>query len=95
MHERAVEVQRVGDDVAVEARDTESVEHEVLAGARVRDVADLGRLRVDQLREQHLRIRLRRARRRRRASARDSAALRAAFAATRGIGCVYAPLMYV
>src|SRR5262249_22180585 len=40
--ERALEVQRVGDDVTVELPDTEALDHQVLAGAGVRDVADLG-----------------------------------------------------
>jgi len=51
VQERALEVQRIGDDVPIEFRDAQAFDDEVLAGARVRDVTDLGRLRVDQRRE--------------------------------------------
>ena len=56
VHERAVEMQRVGDDVSVEAFDREAVYDQVLARAGVWDVTDLGRLGVDQLREERLGI---------------------------------------
>jgi hypothetical protein len=48
MDERALEVQRIGDDVSGVRRDPETFDDEILARARVRDVADLRRLRVDE-----------------------------------------------
>src|SRR6185436_17443387 len=55
-----VEMQPVGDDVAFGSErsvEAERVDDEILAGARVGDVGDLGRLRVDQLSEEFLGMR--------------------------------------
>ena len=47
VHQRPFEVQRIGDDVAIEPGQAEAFDDEVFAGAGVGDVADLARLRVD------------------------------------------------
>ena len=51
MYERPLEMQRVGDDVVAARRELQALDDEVLARARVRHVADLGRVRVDERRE--------------------------------------------
>jgi hypothetical protein len=56
VHERSLEMQRIGDDVAIEFPDAETFDDEILPGARVGDVADLRWLGVDERSEGRLRI---------------------------------------